>query len=318
MSERKVLEQKAYMLFYVRDKKSPVPKKSVDVARNDNVITNGLGNKMYSNNSQRFKDTAENGFHVKNVDPLSGAKDQRETLSAEVSKGTSIKDPALPKVNGAIVSGSSSLGGAIQPETLLKVPETGDGVKDFSVVEASDGPSSTKANPDVPVSNGIHRLDNEGKQRCENSTPPPDNGDVIVKDLTCSAAIPFGSSIVKNVQDASTPEKPLNIDLHKQVECSKADTNSRVVIFMFLSDYCAMILLMSYVLAFMLDSEFSCSALLWFGHGLLFPCRAWPFIVQRYCFFNYNNKSIKKSKLGKEKEAMPFRCLLFIDKFPFR
>ncbi|KAM3269998.1 ubiquitin carboxyl-terminal hydrolase 23 [Capsicum chacoense] len=229
VSERKVLEQKAYMLFYVRDKKSPVPKKSVDVARNDNVITNGLGNKMYSNNSERFKDTAENGFHVKNVDPLSGAKDQRETLSAKVPKGTSIKDPALPKVNGAIVSGSSSLGGAIQPETLLKVPETGDGVKDLSVVEASDGPSSTKANPDVPVSNGIHRLDNEGKQRCENCTPPPDNGDVIVKDLTCSAAIPFGSSIVKNVQDASTPENPLNIDLHKQVECSKADTNSRVV-----------------------------------------------------------------------------------------
>ncbi|MCD7451418.1 hypothetical protein HAX54_011727 [Datura stramonium] len=225
VSERKVLEQKAYMLFYVRDKKSPVPKKSVDVARNDNVITNGVGNKIYSNHSQRFKDTAQNGFHVKSADSLSGAKDQSATLSAEISKGTSTKDLAPPKVNSVVVSGSSSLGGAIQPENLLKVPETGDGVKELSVVDVRDGPSLLKANPAVPVSNGIHRLDNKGETRCGNSTPLP-NGIVTIKQLACSAAIPFCSSSVK---DPSTPDKLLNIGLHKQVKCSKANTNSQMV-----------------------------------------------------------------------------------------
>ncbi|CAN4084454.1 unnamed protein product [Withania somnifera] len=224
VSEKKVLEQKAYMLFYVRDKRSPVPKKSVVVARND--ITNGIGNKICSNYNQRYVDTAQNGFHVKNVDSLSGANDQRETLSAEVSRGPSTKDLAAPKVNCAVVSGSSSRGGAAQPETWLKVPETGDRVKELSVLEARDGPSLTLANPDVPVSYGIHRLGNKGETRCKDSTPLP-NGDVIIKELTCSAAIPFGSSSVNNDKDIA--DKPLNTDLHKQVVCSKAYTNSRVV-----------------------------------------------------------------------------------------
>ncbi|TMX04826.1 hypothetical protein EJD97_004593 [Solanum chilense] len=224
VSERKVLEQKAYMLFYVRDKKSPVPKKSVDVARNDNVITNGIGNKISSNHSQRFKDTAQNGFHVKNEGSLSGTKDQREKLSAEVSKGTSTKDLTPPKVNGAVVSGFSSHGGAIQPKNLPKVQETGDSVKHPSVVDAKDGPSLLKANPAVPVCNGTHRLDNKGDARCGDSTPLP-NGNVTIKELTCSAAIPFHFSSVNSDKDPSTPAKLLN----KQVECSKADTNIQVV-----------------------------------------------------------------------------------------
>ncbi|KAK4338546.1 hypothetical protein RND71_043033 [Anisodus tanguticus] len=211
VSERKVLEQKAYMLFYVRDRKSPVPKKSVDVACNDNVITNGIGNKIYSNHSQRFKDTVQNGFNVKNVDSFSGAKDQRETLSAEVLKETSTKDLAVPKVNGVVVNVSSSLGGATQPENLSKVPETGDSAKELSVVKAS---------PTVPVSNGIHRLENKGETRGD-STPLP-YGNVKVKDSTCCSS-------VNNDKDSSAPAKLLNIDLHKQEESSKANTNSRVV-----------------------------------------------------------------------------------------
>ncbi|KAJ8562192.1 hypothetical protein K7X08_011483 [Anisodus acutangulus] len=215
VSERKVLEQKAYMLFYVRDRKSPVPKKSVDVARNDNVITNGIGNKIYPNHSQRFKDTVQNGFHVKNVDSLSGAKYQRGMLSAEVSKEktSSTNGLAPSKVNGlVVVNGSSSLGGAIQPENLSKVPETGDRAKELSVV---------KANSTVLVSNGVHRLDNKGETKGEDSTALP-NGNVKVKALTCCSS-------VNNDKDSSAPEKLLNIDLHKQEESSKANTNSRVV-----------------------------------------------------------------------------------------
>lgn len=40
VSEREVLNQQAYMLFYVRDRKSIVPRKPVDIAKKENMKTN--------------------------------------------------------------------------------------------------------------------------------------------------------------------------------------------------------------------------------------------------------------------------------------
>nr|GMC85183.1 ubiquitin carboxyl-terminal hydrolase 23 [Ipomoea batatas] len=47
VNERKVLEQKAYMLFYVRDRKSTLPKRRVDVAHKDSNLINGVGIKEH-------------------------------------------------------------------------------------------------------------------------------------------------------------------------------------------------------------------------------------------------------------------------------
>ncbi|KAL9326087.1 hypothetical protein ACSQ67_006732 [Phaseolus vulgaris] len=51
VSEREVLNQQAYMLFYVRDRKSIVPRKPVDIAKKENVKSNVNGNKESSTSS---------------------------------------------------------------------------------------------------------------------------------------------------------------------------------------------------------------------------------------------------------------------------
>ncbi|KAH1262658.1 Ubiquitin carboxyl-terminal hydrolase 23 [Glycine max] len=48
VSEREVLNQQAYMLFYVRDRKNIVPRKPVDIAKKENMKTNVNGNRESS------------------------------------------------------------------------------------------------------------------------------------------------------------------------------------------------------------------------------------------------------------------------------
>ncbi|KAK7388365.1 hypothetical protein VNO78_23181 [Psophocarpus tetragonolobus] len=56
VSEREVLNQQAYMLFYVRDRKSNVPRKLVDVAKKENMKTNLNGNTESSISSHVLKE----------------------------------------------------------------------------------------------------------------------------------------------------------------------------------------------------------------------------------------------------------------------
>nr|GMC87351.1 ubiquitin carboxyl-terminal hydrolase 23 [Ipomoea batatas] len=53
VNEKKVLEQKAYMLFYVRDRKSTLPKRRVDVAHKDSNLINGVGIKEHKCSSAK-------------------------------------------------------------------------------------------------------------------------------------------------------------------------------------------------------------------------------------------------------------------------
>ncbi|XP_009366168.1 ubiquitin carboxyl-terminal hydrolase 23 [Pyrus x bretschneideri] len=61
VSERTVLEQKAYMLFYVRDRRNIIPRKPVEVARKENFNANGAGLKTPSTNNQGSKVPIQNG-----------------------------------------------------------------------------------------------------------------------------------------------------------------------------------------------------------------------------------------------------------------
>ncbi|KAL6275001.1 hypothetical protein ACE6H2_025693 [Prunus campanulata] len=58
VSERIVLEQKAYMLFYVRDRRNIIPRKPVEVARKENF--NSAGFKNRSTNNQGSKELVQN------------------------------------------------------------------------------------------------------------------------------------------------------------------------------------------------------------------------------------------------------------------
>ncbi|KAM2843301.1 hypothetical protein COP1_026029 [Malus domestica] len=60
VSERTVLEQKAYMLFYVRDRRTIIPRKPVEVARKENFNANGAGLKTPSTNNQGSKVPVQN------------------------------------------------------------------------------------------------------------------------------------------------------------------------------------------------------------------------------------------------------------------
>ena len=55
VSEREVLNQQAYMLFYVRDRKNIVPKKPVDIAQKENMKANVNANKAALNSNQALK-----------------------------------------------------------------------------------------------------------------------------------------------------------------------------------------------------------------------------------------------------------------------
>ncbi|RZB55727.1 ubiquitin carboxyl-terminal hydrolase 23-like isoform X2 [Glycine soja] len=56
VSEREVLNQQAYMLFYVRDRKSIVPRKPVDIAKKENMKTNLNVNRESSTSNHVLKE----------------------------------------------------------------------------------------------------------------------------------------------------------------------------------------------------------------------------------------------------------------------
>ena len=61
VSEKTVLEQKAYMLFYVRDRKNIVPRKPVDFSQKENIKANENRSKTCSTSNQVLTRPVQNG-----------------------------------------------------------------------------------------------------------------------------------------------------------------------------------------------------------------------------------------------------------------
>lgn len=88
-SEKRVLEQQAYMLFYVRDRRNLVPRKTpTDLSQKENLTANANGNRTSSAFNQGLKETVKNG-PVENQ--LSGAT----TATAVTQKDASNVGPSM-------------------------------------------------------------------------------------------------------------------------------------------------------------------------------------------------------------------------------
>ncbi|TKY54703.1 Ubiquitin carboxyl-terminal hydrolase 23 [Spatholobus suberectus] len=103
VSEREVLNQQAYMLFYVRDRKSVVPRKPVDIAKKENMKTNVNGNRESSTSSHVLKEypngPTENKFCSR---PSLTAEAEKKMSNVDPSRASFIKDALVTQKQGVI------------------------------------------------------------------------------------------------------------------------------------------------------------------------------------------------------------------------
>ncbi|KAJ4958056.1 hypothetical protein NE237_025167 [Protea cynaroides] len=130
VSERTVLEQKAYMLFYVRDRRSLVPKKPVGGFHKENIVSNIIENKERSNSAFGLKETVQNVLIERRLGgtDCSGIAVQIDALSCSAANGSLLKESSV-KSNGIVVAEglvvSRDCHMSLPKETLLKNPMKG-------------------------------------------------------------------------------------------------------------------------------------------------------------------------------------------------
>ncbi|XP_042064832.1 uncharacterized protein LOC121808418 isoform X2 [Salvia splendens] len=134
VNERKVLEQKAYMLFYVRDRKDVGTKNHVNTLQKDkdNMVMNAIGNVAYSKLNMELKEKIQIGSNERELNGSSA-------LSGRIAPAT-----ALP--NGKLTVEPLDL--AINDKCASMKPPTKSPLKEDSPMElnssvnGSDGASS--------------------------------------------------------------------------------------------------------------------------------------------------------------------------------
>ncbi|KAK4858338.1 hypothetical protein QYF36_014881 [Acer negundo] len=129
VNERSVLEQKAYMLFYVRDRKNIAPKKPIDVVHKENLKANVIGNNTSSILSQQSKGHPQSCPTEKRLNGanLSATLRQKGAVNSALSKETPVKEAFSQPTNERIlversVSKKDPLIGLSSITSVLKVP----------------------------------------------------------------------------------------------------------------------------------------------------------------------------------------------------
>ncbi|XP_073150607.1 uncharacterized protein [Henckelia pumila] len=181
VNERKVLEQKAYMLFYVRDRKNCSSKKQVAVVQKENkAAMNAIENVLNSNINQQLKGKIPNGSIEKKKDgSIPVALSDRGTLTA-----TSLKEPhkSISFQNGNCSMGvdpvSQRRDGQSEPSSSM--PPTKDSV-DCSAASCNSSGSQAMLGSICEVSHSINSLGDAPK------TIGSQKGVTGVQDLNASA-----------------------------------------------------------------------------------------------------------------------------------
>ncbi|KAL5842060.1 hypothetical protein ACOSQ3_012663 [Xanthoceras sorbifolium] len=156
VNERSVLEQKAYMLFYVRDRKNVVPKKPVDIVHKENLKANVIGNNTSSILSQQSKGRPQScptENRIYGADSSASSRQKGAVISG-LSKETPVKEASSQPTNERIlvercVSKKDPLLGPSSSTSVLKVSS-----EILSVPNPSQGESLQPSAPSVN-SNGF-------------------------------------------------------------------------------------------------------------------------------------------------------------------
>ncbi|XP_004288715.1 PREDICTED: ubiquitin carboxyl-terminal hydrolase 23 isoform X1 [Fragaria vesca subsp. vesca] len=101
--EMTVLQQKAYMLFYVRDRRNIIPRKPVDVAQMEYFKQNGIGNKITPPDNHLPKEPIRKIAAVNRSSDLASSRAQKDA-SAIVTRVSHLKEASVDPNNGHIVT----------------------------------------------------------------------------------------------------------------------------------------------------------------------------------------------------------------------
>lgn len=155
-SERRVLEQQAYMLFYVRDRRNIVPRKPpTDVAQKENLKANANGNRTSSTFNHVLKEAVQNGPVEKRLSSATPAAVTRKDASNVVPSTVPImKEVSLQKDNCLIKTECMVLKKDSVSENFSKVPLSNNPPEGLPVskpksIEALSQPAPS-CNGDVP------------------------------------------------------------------------------------------------------------------------------------------------------------------------
>ncbi|GER27761.1 ubiquitin carboxyl-terminal hydrolase [Striga asiatica] len=164
VSEKRVLEQKAYMLFYVRDRKNFIPRKPVNVIQKENMVMSAIGNEAYSKLNMELKEKIQNGSMEKRIDlSASATLSGRDPLVLGALKGTPHNKTTFVNGNGSLSVGNLGHKRVPQTETSSLVPPLKEQVKDHDImnvnaVDDKEGSLATGAEI-VPSSNSASVLE---------------------------------------------------------------------------------------------------------------------------------------------------------------
>ncbi|XP_054806372.1 ubiquitin carboxyl-terminal hydrolase 23 [Prosopis cineraria] len=104
VSEREVLNQQAYMLFYVRDRKNIVPKKPVDMAQKENMKVNVSASKASVNSNQALKKELVLTGRAENLlsNTSSTAEAHKSSLNIDSLRGSLSKEASNQQRNSSL------------------------------------------------------------------------------------------------------------------------------------------------------------------------------------------------------------------------